>query len=102
MADPLKEALAEDGWRVARLFALWRAAAGMAYLVRRLLENTANESFLRQGFCRRRLRRQIARQASLVFAISAVRKRVCSFGTEKESLLTCFAITKDRDGSTMI
>ena len=50
MADLLKDALAEAGWRV-RIYAPYgELLPGMAYLVRRLLENTANESFLRQGF----------------------------------------------------
>ncbi len=50
MADPLKEALAEEGWRVRVYMPFGELLPGMAYLVRRLLENTANESFLRQGF----------------------------------------------------
>ena len=35
---------------------------GMAYLVRRLLENTANESFLRASFTRTRARGEIAHE----------------------------------------
>ncbi|MBI3828649.1 MAG: bifunctional proline dehydrogenase/L-glutamate gamma-semialdehyde dehydrogenase, partial [Planctomycetes bacterium] len=50
MADPMKEALAEDGYRVRVYTPFGELLPGMAYLVRRLLENTANESFLRQGF----------------------------------------------------
>ena len=50
MADPLKEALAEMGWRMRVYMPFGELLPGMAYLVRRLLENTANESFLRQGF----------------------------------------------------
>jgi RHH-type proline utilization regulon transcriptional repressor/proline dehydrogenase/delta 1-pyrroline-5-carboxylate dehydrogenase len=50
MADPLKEALAEAGYRVRVYMPYGDLLPGMAYLVRRLLENTANESFLRQGF----------------------------------------------------
>jgi len=50
MADPLKEALTEDGYRVRVYTPFGGLLPGMAYLVRRLLENTANDSFLRQGF----------------------------------------------------
>ncbi len=50
MADPLKEALAESGYRVRVYMPYGELLPGMAYLVRRLLENTANDSFLRQGF----------------------------------------------------
>jgi RHH-type proline utilization regulon transcriptional repressor/proline dehydrogenase/delta 1-pyrroline-5-carboxylate dehydrogenase len=53
MADPLKEALAEAGWRVRVYMPFGELLPGMAYLVRRLLENTSNESFLRAGFVER-------------------------------------------------
>src|SRR5208283_4482686 len=49
MADPLKESLAEAGWRVRAYMPFGELLPGMAYLVRRLLENTANDSFLRQS-----------------------------------------------------
>ena len=49
MAEPEREALRARGHRV-RLYApLGDLFTGMAYLVRRLLENTANSSFLRQN-----------------------------------------------------
>jgi RHH-type proline utilization regulon transcriptional repressor/proline dehydrogenase/delta 1-pyrroline-5-carboxylate dehydrogenase len=50
MADPLKDALAATGQRVRVYTPYGELLPGMAYLVRRLLENTANESFLRAGF----------------------------------------------------
>ncbi|HEX6971753.1 MAG TPA: proline dehydrogenase family protein, partial [Limnochordia bacterium] len=50
MADPLKAALVEMGERVRVYMPFGELIPGMAYLVRRLLENTSNESFLRQGF----------------------------------------------------
>ncbi len=47
--DPIKRAAAEMGERC-RVYTPYGALLpGMAYLIRRLLENTANESFLRQG-----------------------------------------------------
>jgi RHH-type transcriptional regulator, proline utilization regulon repressor / proline dehydrogenase / delta 1-pyrroline-5-carboxylate dehydrogenase len=50
MADPLKATLVERGERV-RIYAPYgRLLPGMAYLVRRLLENTSNQSFVRVGF----------------------------------------------------
>jgi RHH-type proline utilization regulon transcriptional repressor/proline dehydrogenase/delta 1-pyrroline-5-carboxylate dehydrogenase len=50
MGDPLKTAVVEMGQRL-RVYAPMGAwVPGVAYLVRRLIENTANESFLRQGF----------------------------------------------------
>ncbi len=50
MADPIKAALVAMGQRVRVYTPFGQLLPGMAYLVRRLLENTSNESFLRAGF----------------------------------------------------
>ncbi|HEY1861892.1 MAG TPA: L-glutamate gamma-semialdehyde dehydrogenase [Gemmataceae bacterium] len=50
MADPIKDVLVGMGRRVRIYTPYGRLLPGMAYLVRRLLENTANESFLRASF----------------------------------------------------
>src|SRR5205085_5529743 len=50
MADPIKAALVGMGHRVRIYTPYGKLLPGMAYLVRRLLENTSNESFLRAGF----------------------------------------------------
>ena len=55
MAEPIKEALIELGYRVREYCPLGEMLSGMAYLVRRLLENTSNEGFLRATFSRRSL-----------------------------------------------
>ena len=47
MADELKFALTKLGHRVREYCAIGELLPGMAYLVRRLLENTSNEGFLR-------------------------------------------------------
>ena len=47
MAEPVKDALVALGRRVRVYTPYGELLPGMAYLVRRLLENTANESFLR-------------------------------------------------------
>jgi RHH-type proline utilization regulon transcriptional repressor/proline dehydrogenase/delta 1-pyrroline-5-carboxylate dehydrogenase len=47
MADELKAALIQMGHRVREYSAIGELLPGMAYLVRRLLENTSNEGFLR-------------------------------------------------------
>ena len=46
LGDDLAEALAGEAFRVRSYAPVGDLVAGMAYLVRRLLENTANESFL--------------------------------------------------------
>jgi RHH-type proline utilization regulon transcriptional repressor/proline dehydrogenase/delta 1-pyrroline-5-carboxylate dehydrogenase len=50
MADPLMDAVTAMGQRVRIYTPVGQLLPGMAYLVRRLLENTANESFLRASF----------------------------------------------------
>ena len=49
MMDSLKDFLSKDGIPVRVYLPYGELIPGMAYLVRRLLENTANESFLKQG-----------------------------------------------------
>ena len=46
LGDPLQHAIAELGLRVRTYCPVGDLVAGMAYLVRRLLENTSNDSFL--------------------------------------------------------
>lgn len=50
MGEPVRKALLKIGKRVRLYCPYGDMIPGMAYLVRRLLENTANESFLRQSF----------------------------------------------------
>ncbi|MBX7165430.1 MAG: proline dehydrogenase family protein [Pirellulales bacterium] len=50
MADQEKDALVRQGHRVRVYMPYGELIPGMAYLVRRLLENTSNDSFLRAGF----------------------------------------------------
>ncbi len=50
MADQLKYAAAEMDLRVREYVPVGQMIPGMAYLVRRLLENTSNESWLKAGF----------------------------------------------------
>lgn len=50
MGDPLKQALVDLGQRVRVYMPFGELIPGMAYLVRRLLENTSNDSFLRASF----------------------------------------------------
>ena len=50
MGDPIKQAVRGMGLRLREYVPVGELIPGMAYLVRRLLENTANDSFLRQTF----------------------------------------------------
>lgn len=49
MGDPIKRAIADAGYRCRIYTPYGELLPGMAYLIRRLLENTANESFLRHS-----------------------------------------------------
>ena len=50
MGDPLKRAVVAMNQRLRVYSPFGNLETGMAYLIRRLIENTANESFLRQSF----------------------------------------------------
>ena len=50
MAEPIKKAFVSRGMLVRDYAPIGELIPGMGYLVRRLLENTSNEGFLRQGF----------------------------------------------------
>ena len=50
MAEPVHEAFRQLGFRLRVYSPMGELVPGMAYLVRRLLENTSNESFVRQRF----------------------------------------------------
>lgn len=50
MAEPIRSALQRMGYRVRVYTPIGELIPGMAYLIRRLLENTSNESFLRKSF----------------------------------------------------
>ena len=50
MADPLRKALIQQGYRLRLYTPVGALLPGMSYLVRRLLENTSNESFIRRQY----------------------------------------------------
>ncbi|MGH2917215.1 MAG: proline dehydrogenase family protein [Solirubrobacteraceae bacterium] len=60
LGDDLGQALASSGLRVRAYCPVGDLVAGMAYLVRRLLENTANESFLHDQAAGRSLEELLA------------------------------------------
>ncbi|BAY07852.1 L-glutamate gamma-semialdehyde dehydrogenase [Calothrix sp. NIES-2098] len=60
MGDKLAKALVDKGYRVRVYCPYGELLPGMAYLIRRLLENTANSSFLRQNLENRPIEELIA------------------------------------------
>ena len=83
MADPIKEAFVDMGERVRIYTPYGELIPGMAYLVRRLLENTANESFLRQGFAEN-ASEDVLLQSPLVIARSESDEATSKTWHEKE------------------
>jgi RHH-type proline utilization regulon transcriptional repressor/proline dehydrogenase/delta 1-pyrroline-5-carboxylate dehydrogenase len=61
MAEPVKRALGEMGHPVRDYVPVGELLPGMAYLVRRLLENSSNEGFLRRSFVDRTPREELLR-----------------------------------------
>lgn len=50
MAEPIRQAMIQSGFRVRVYVPVGELIPGMSYLIRRLMENTSNTSFLRQTF----------------------------------------------------
>ena len=71
MAEPVKQAMLRLGFPVRDYVPIGALVPGMAYLVRRLLENTSNEGFLRRTFVER-LRRLITARPPAIKAINGL------------------------------
>ncbi len=54
MAEPVRRAIIENGQRVRVYLPVGELLPGMSYLIRRLMENTSNTSFLRQTYADRK------------------------------------------------
>jgi RHH-type transcriptional regulator, proline utilization regulon repressor / proline dehydrogenase / delta 1-pyrroline-5-carboxylate dehydrogenase len=68
MAGPIKRALVEMGYRVREYTPVGELLPGMAYLVRRLLENTSNEGFLKAKFSDKASAHQLLRDPATLVA----------------------------------
>lgn len=67
MGDPVKDALVALGQRVRVYTPFGQLIPGMGYLIRRLLENTSNESFLRLSFTEDRSPEELLKPPEPVF-----------------------------------
>ncbi len=70
MAGPIKRALVEMGYRVREYCPVGELLPGMSYLVRRLLENTSNEGFLKAKFSDNASAAQLLRDPSEIIRSS--------------------------------
>ena len=74
MAGPIKRALVEMGYRVREYCPVGELLPGMSYLVRRLLENTSNEGFLKAKFSDKASATQLLRDPTELVARSPRRR----------------------------
>lgn len=81
MAEPIKRALIEMGFRVRDYCPIGETLTGMSYLVRRLLENTSNEGFLRAAFSAGADPEELLRDPAAI-PVEAQRSRALPFGNE--------------------
>ncbi|MBC7467155.1 MAG: bifunctional proline dehydrogenase/L-glutamate gamma-semialdehyde dehydrogenase [Bdellovibrio sp.] len=65
MAEPIKKTLSDMGYRVREYAPVGELIPGMAYLVRRLLENTSNESWLRGKFAESKTTAELLKDPSI-------------------------------------
>ncbi|MBD3885432.1 L-glutamate gamma-semialdehyde dehydrogenase [Phormidium tenue FACHB-886] len=93
MADKLAKALVDQGFRVRVYCPYGDLIPGMAYLIRRLLENTANSSFLRQNLEERPVEELLAPPT----LETSNGKGAIANGKFHNSSDTDYAIVKERD-----
>ncbi|MBY0554809.1 proline dehydrogenase family protein [bacterium] len=65
MAEPIKKTFVDMGFRVREYAPVGELIPGMAYLVRRLLENTSNESWLRGKFAEDKIYAELLKDPSV-------------------------------------
>lgn len=96
MAEPVKAALLQLGGRIREYCPVGELLPGMAYLVRRLLENTSNEGFLASRYARGIGREELMRRPSSGAGILPANFRPPPETVEKSQSLLTSAATKIR------
>lgn len=98
MADQLATALVEQGRRVRIYCPYGQLLPGMSYLIRRLLENTANSSFLRQSLEVESIGSLLAEpETSSQFAVGDSRLEAMVEARERFAELTSYTFAKALD-----
>jgi RHH-type proline utilization regulon transcriptional repressor/proline dehydrogenase/delta 1-pyrroline-5-carboxylate dehydrogenase len=101
MAEPIKKSLVDMGYRVREYAPVGELIPGMAYLVRRLLENTSNESWLRGKFAEGQTTEILLQDPNLkiktLAANTSTTKKLTEF--ENEALID-FAVASNRQKMT--
>jgi len=99
MGDPLKQAVAGLGYRLRIYTPYGPMIPGMAYLIRRLLENTANESFVRATFSVHQPPDVLLANPAETQPASRPVPRAVAFDPEESSMMTPFELEPMADFS---
>jgi RHH-type transcriptional regulator, proline utilization regulon repressor / proline dehydrogenase / delta 1-pyrroline-5-carboxylate dehydrogenase len=112
MADKLGKAIVEKGYRTRVYCPYGELIPGMSYLIRRLLENTANSSFLRQNLEERPIAELLAAPIPAVTAVTAVAKSEAPFHNapdedyadtaQRDRALTALTAVRQQFGKTYL
>lgn len=96
MAEPVKKTIVDMGYRLREYAPVGELIPGMAYLVRRLLENSSNESWLRGKFADNKSTAELLKDPAqgLTPTSSQVAKKAGKFYNEP---LLDFAVKADRE-----
>ncbi len=95
MADTIKKAIVDMGYRVREYAPVGEMLPGMAYLVRRLLENTSNEGWLKHKFADNKSIELLLKNPTVGLVPSATTHNSSQYKFENEALLD-FAEEKNR------
>ncbi len=97
MADPIKQSVLQFGCRLREYCPVGELLPGMAYLVRRLLENTSNEGFLANRFAKGASRDQLLKNpAALAVPTSDHQSPIADYHFQNEPH-TDFTIPGERE-----
>lgn len=96
MAEPIKKTIVDMGYRMREYAPVGELIPGMAYLVRRLLENTSNESWLRGKFADNKSMAELLKDPAqgLTPTSPVIAKKAGKFYNEP---LLDFAVKADRE-----
>lgn len=96
MAEPIKKTFSEMGYRVREYAPVGELIPGMAYLVRRLLENTSNESWLRGKFAEDKTPAELLKDPSVGLVPTSSQQKKNENLFHNEALLD-FAVSEVRE-----
>src|SRR5205085_4660410 len=100
MADSIKSAVLQLDCRLREYCPVGELLPGMAYLVRRLLENTSNEGFLANKFAKGTSRDELLKNPADVLAHLPMASGAVSESVFRNEPLTDFTTAKERERIT--